>query len=125
MSLVINKPLLRDFFIETKPITYYFLFKGLFISMSKEVLEKSFDQNLSIMADAIFDSNGKAIKVRGEHLRPVIQQALNNDFKNLTLLNFSDYKEALSAAKAHVSSYSAINLFNSVQFDLTQERTFF
>lgn len=125
MTLIINKPLLRDFFIKTKPITYYFLFKGLFISMSKEVLEKSFDQNLSIMADAIFDSNGKAIKVRGEHLRPVIQQALNNDFKNLTLINFSDYKEALSTAKAHVSSYSAINLFNSVQFDLIQERTYF
>ena len=112
--------LMRDLSVPSKAVIYYFVYKGLFIALPAQITNASVFHNLNIMADAVFTSNGKVHKMRGEALREAIQVALNEEFKNVTLLKFEDGQEALDSIDKHLFAYNAIRKFNSICTDLGQ-----
>lgn len=112
--------LMRDLIVPSKAVIYYFVYEGLFIALPAQITDASVFHNLNIMADAVFTSNGKVHKMRGESLREAIQVALDNEFKNVTLLKFEDGQEALDSIDKHLFAYNAIRKFNSICTDLGQ-----
>lgn len=103
--------LTRDLVVKNKLISYYFVIRGTFIKLPGNVPGVCDSMHLSKMADAIFTSEGKVLKMRGEPLRNLIQELLFNDFKDIKVHSFETLGDAIFHCDRHLEAVLEYNKY--------------